>query len=109
MITITPAQDEHTTDDFSEEAATSSNLSATVTPDEETKLRIKYLANVGKALFTLNSEVNQQTDFYVAKESLNKFKQGILKLQLEDESRKGMLNLIEYLQKKIDRRLKASR
>lgn len=87
---------------------TQSTTSSTVIPDEETKERIKNLALVGKAIMTLSSETGYETDFYVAKEALNKFKDGLLRLQLDSEDQKGMLDLITYLQKKIDRRMHAS-
>ena len=78
-----------------------------IEPDEATKERISHLARVGKALNDTYSEANLEvgTDFYVALDSLNKFKDGVLKLSLDEESQKGMLDLIEYLRKKIERRM----
>ena len=76
-------------------------------PDEATKQRISHLARVGKALNDTYSEANLEvgTDFYVALDSLNKFKDEILDLSLDEESQKGILDLIEYLRKKIERRM----
>jgi predicted DNA-binding protein len=78
-----------------------------IEPDSPTKERIKNLAIVGKAMNDTYSEENLESgnDFYLAKEALNNFKEGIDKLNLDEESRQGMNELIEYLQKKIDRRL----
>ena len=78
-----------------------------VIPDEPTKERIKHLAVVGKALNDTYSEENLEggEDFFIALDSLNKFKEGIDKLQLDEVSRKGMYDLIEYLRKKIERRM----
>ena len=60
-----------------------------------------------KALNDTYSEENLEvgSDFYMALDSLNKFKEGIVQLNLEEESRQGMLDLIEYLRKKIERRM----
>jgi predicted DNA-binding protein len=78
-----------------------------IEPDNPTKDRIKNLARVGKALNDTYSEENLEvgSDFYMALDSLNKFKEGIVQLNLEEESKKGMLDLIEYLRKKIERRM----
>ena len=78
-----------------------------VQPDEPTKQRIKNLAVVGKALNDTYSEENMESgaDFFMAFEALNRFKEGIEKLDLDEESRHGMLDLIEYLRKKIQRRM----
>ena len=78
-----------------------------VQPDEETKERIKNLAVVGKALNDTYSEENMESgdDFFLALESLHRFKDGIEKLELDEESKTGMLDLIEYLRKKIERRM----
>jgi type I restriction-modification system DNA methylase subunit len=76
-------------------------------PDPSTKDRIRNLAIVGKALNDTYSDENLEvgTDFYLAKEALTKFKEGIDKLDLDESSKKGMGDLIEYLNKKIDRRM----
>ena len=78
-----------------------------VQPDSETKERIKNLAVVGKALNDTYSEDNMESgaDFFVALESLNRFKDGIDKLDLDEPSKTGMIDLIEYLRKKIERRM----
>lgn len=79
---------------------------ATVTPDEETKDRIKNLAVVGNAVLSNVTDVGQQTNFFLAKQALNEFEAGIDRLELDDESMQGMKSLIKYLNIKIDRRLK---
>ncbi|MFQ5493241.1 MAG: hypothetical protein ACE5DX_03725 [Candidatus Dojkabacteria bacterium] len=78
-----------------------------VEPDEQTVERIANLGIVGEALNEQYSEENIDlgTDFFLAKEGLNKFKAGILRLNLAPRSRKGMLDLINFLQKEIDRRM----
>lgn len=78
-----------------------------VAPDEETKKRISNLAVVGTAISEITGgEVSFDTDYFVAKEALNKFMAGIDRLDLDPESRTGMVNLVNYLQKKIDKRMK---
>jgi hypothetical protein len=77
-------------------------------PDEDTKQRIKNLAVVGAALFQISDDNMGNTKFFIAKTSLQEFKKGINKLDLDPESKKGMDDLISYLDKKIDKRLKQS-
>lgn len=76
-------------------------------PDPQTKERIKNLAVVGKALNDTYSEENLESgaDFFMAFEALLKFKEGIEKLDLDEPSKAGMMDLIEYLRKKIERRM----
>ncbi|KXK26723.1 MAG: hypothetical protein TR69_WS6001000737 [candidate division WS6 bacterium OLB20] len=78
-----------------------------VEPDAETKERIANLAIVGEALNETYGEENMDygTDFFLAKEGLLKFKSGIERLNLDPRSRKGMMDLIDYLMKKIDKRM----
>lgn len=78
-----------------------------VQPDAETRERIKNLAIVGKALNDTYSEENLESgaDFFMALESLNRFREGIEKLDLDEKSKEGMMDLIEYLRKKIERRM----
>ncbi len=78
-----------------------------IQPDEPTVERIKHLAIVGKCIKQAYSEGNQDTggDLLVAKDSLLKFKTGIEALELDIPSKQGMLDLIDYLDKKLDRRL----
>ena len=76
-------------------------------PDDQTRDRIKNLAVVGTAINQLGgSEVSYDTDYFVAKEALNRFMEGIDRLDLDYESHEGMVNLVKYLQKKIDKRMK---
>lgn len=73
--------------------------------DNQTIERIRSLALVGDALFETTNEIGFQTKFYEAKESLNKFKDEIEKLELDADSRRGIMNLVHYLHGKIDKRL----
>ena len=77
-----------------------------VEPDPPTRERLINLAAVGRALNDTYSEDNLETGdgFYYALDSLNKFKEGLDKVNLDEPTRKGMDDLIEYLRKKIDRR-----
>lgn len=78
-----------------------------IQPDEQTKERIKNLAIVGNALNDTYSEANMDsgTDFFMALDALSKFKEGIEKLDLDESSKTGMIDLIEYLRKKIEKRM----
>ena len=76
-------------------------------PDDSTVNRIKNLAVVGTAIKQAYSEENQDFggDLLIAKSALRKFEEGINALHLDPESKKGIMNLIEYLDKKLDRRI----
>lgn len=76
-------------------------------PDPQTADRLKYLSSVGKALNDTYSEENLDigSDFYVALDNLNKFREGIDQLELDEQTKSGMYDLIEYLRKKIERRM----
>lgn len=76
-------------------------------PDAATAERIKNLSAVGRALFEADSDITYKTDYFLALEALNRFQSGIDLLELDDESTLGMKNLIEYLRKKINKRMKA--
>jgi len=82
--------------------------SSIYTPDELTRERFKNLAVVGNALMQTADENRYQTDYYIAKQALDKFVELYKLLDLDPESRTGMDGLIDYLRKKIDRRLNAS-
>lgn len=77
-----------------------------MTPDEDTKGRIKNLGAVGTALVQISNENAGETDYFIAKQSLRNFEEGINKLDLDYESKKGMKNLIDYLDKKLEKRIK---
>lgn len=79
----------------------------TIQPDAPTIDRIKNLAIVGTAIKQAYSEENQAVfkDLFPAKAALSKFEEGIRALKLDPEDLQGMLDLIEYLDKKIDRRM----
>jgi predicted DNA-binding protein len=83
-----------------------SSTPSTFKPDEETKNRIKNLAYVGTALVQISNEIAGETDYFLAKDALRRFEEGINKLELDYQSRKGMRDLTEYLKKKLDKRIK---
>lgn len=78
-----------------------------IEPDDATKERIKNLSRVGKALTDTYSNENLEvgSDFYLALDALDSFKDSILELKLDEQSMEGILNLVEYLKKKIERRM----
>ncbi|GAB4284678.1 MAG: hypothetical protein Kow0081_2030 [Candidatus Dojkabacteria bacterium] len=83
--------------------------SNSVVPDEETRVRIENLAIVGDALMSTGySETRYGTDYFLAKEALINFKNGIDKLALSPKAYNGMRNLIKYLDSKIDKRMRQS-
>lgn len=71
--------------------------------DSDTIVRIKYLAYVGTALYSAISSVSFDTNFFLAKEALVKFKVEIEKLKLDSESYEGMDKLIMFLGKELDK------
>jgi hypothetical protein len=78
-----------------------------IEPDDPTKNRLHHLAAVGKALNDTYSEENLDvgSDFYTALDSLNRFKEGLDQLVLDEQTKAGMNDLVEYLRKKIQRRM----
>lgn len=74
--------------------------------DQSTKDRIKNLAVVGKALNETSTDYGYDTSFFIAKEALSKFREGIHNLDLDQVSLSGMDNLIDFLEKEIDEKLK---
>jgi hypothetical protein len=76
--------------------------------DSSTILRLKYLADVGNALMESSNETSLQTNYFAAKEALNKFQAELTKVEMPLEISSGMQKLITYLQLKIDRRLQNS-
>ncbi|MDQ6985212.1 MAG: hypothetical protein Q9M91_02830 [Candidatus Dojkabacteria bacterium] len=78
-----------------------------IKPDPETLERCINLSRVGVAINSTQSESGFGTNFFVARESLNKFKEGVDKLDLSPEIVKGITDLINYLHKKIDKRANA--
>lgn len=77
-------------------------------PDKETQDRIKNLAIVGTAVLERSNEGKYETNYYAAKEALTKFKDGINKLELDEESKQGISDLVKYLDEKITKRLNAA-
>lgn len=78
-----------------------------IIPDEETKRRIEHLAFVGSAINSSGfSEKSFGTDYFLAKESLSAFKQEIESLELSPRTLQGILDLIKYLDQKIDKRMR---
>ncbi|MCA9380857.1 hypothetical protein KC678_01190 [Candidatus Dojkabacteria bacterium] len=87
--------------------STANDPNTTVTPDSETVQRIKNLAIVGKAITQIGSgDSSYNTSFFAAKEALLTFKDGIDRLELDPESKEGIHQLIQYLNNKIDKRMK---
>ncbi len=78
-------------------------------PDEDTRQRIKNLAVVGSALVQISNDNSGETNYFLAKTSLKTFKEGIDKLELDTQSKQGMFDLIQYLDKKIEKRLKQAK
>ncbi len=87
--------------------ATDPQQPTTHDPDEQTAERIRNLAIVGKALNETYSDQNQEqgTDFFLAKEALINFREGIHRLNLDEVSMEGMDALIDLLEKEIAKRL----
>lgn len=77
-------------------------------PDAYTSERIKYLAIAGRAIAETSNENTHETNFFLAREALKKFSEGLHQLELPQEDMWGMEMLIEYLDKKIERRLNNS-
>lgn len=75
-------------------------------PDAETKSRIKNLGIVGTTLLQAFSEENQDfgTNFVYAKEALERFRDGINRLELDEPSKKGMNDLVDFLYKELEKR-----
>ncbi len=74
-----------------------------IQPDEPTMERLRNLAPIGDLLFEVSNDNSEET-YFLAKSSLGKFKDGITKLELPPQIMKGMLNLIKYLETKIEKR-----
>jgi hypothetical protein len=77
-------------------------------PDADTNKRIAHLAKVGEALKKRADDNSFQTDFLIAREALDDFEAGINELDLDPQASQGMVDLIEYLRKKIQKRLQSS-
>ena len=77
---------------------------------EQTEERIKKLGVVGTALNQTFSEQNQDmgTDFDLAKTSLSNFLVDIEAMAISEPAKQGMRDLVAYLNKKLDKRIKAS-
>lgn len=80
-----------------------------IQPDSDTLKRLSNLANVGNALYLVSDSTKENTDFFVAKSSLNSFKMEIDMLDLPKDVRIGIQNLIKYLEIKIEKREKQSK
>lgn len=71
-------------------------------PDPATVLRIKALAEVGAALNSDIDDVTFESKYNNAKAALQRFQEGIEKLELDVLSQQGMRDLIELLSKEIE-------
>jgi len=79
-----------------------------IQPDAPTIDRLKNLAIVGTAIKEAYSEENQDFgggELVLAKSALDRFKEGIQQLELEPQDMQGMMDLVDYLNKKLDKRL----
>ena len=79
---------------------------AKTVPDEATKKRISFLARVGTALAQVNTEELDPSYYYLVKNDLKAFAEGIDELELDHQSQKGMHDLIYYLNNKLEKRIK---
>ncbi len=75
-------------------------------PDQATKTRLEKLAIVGNMLFQISNDNVDQTNYFLAKSSLQSFSEDISNLELDQKTMSGMMNLIKYLETKIDKRQK---
>jgi len=77
-----------------------------IEPDNLTKEILSQLASVGKAMNDTYSEDNMETGdgFYLALDNLNNLKEKLSGLTLDESTRQGLISLIDYLRKKIERR-----
>lgn len=76
-----------------------------VKPDSATARRIKSLGAVGLALNQISNSEEAQAISFSALTALKDFRDGIEQLDLEPQSSEGMKNLIEYLEKKLKKRI----
>lgn len=76
--------------------------------DDATVDRIKNLGFVGTALMEIANENTHQSKYLVAKQSLVKFMEGINQLDLSPVEKKGMQDLVSYLDSKLQKRLNNS-
>jgi predicted DNA-binding protein len=81
-----------------------SPVTATIKPSKETIDRIKNLAIAANAAYSIGSDITHNTDLYYAYEALNRFMDGINMLQLDEEDRNGMRNLVELIKSALDKR-----
>jgi len=76
--------------------------------DDKTKKRFTNLALVGDILFEISNETADQTHFFMAKSALAEFQKDMEALELGADIERGMQNLLNYLHKKIDKRMRQS-
>lgn len=77
-----------------------------IIPDVETLGRIESLGRVATLIRQSYGEDNLDigSNYYIARESLNKFYDGIKRLKLDAPIRQGMDDLVSYLNEKLDKR-----
>lgn len=81
-------------------------MSSKIVPDPNTLKRLQNLSIVGNFLFEISNENAEMTNFFLAKTSLQNFKEEIEMLDLPYEVKIGIDNLIKYLDQKIEKRKK---
>ena len=72
--------------------------------DEGTKKRYSNLSIIGNFLYQISNENVEQTDYFLAKTSLQEFGKATADVELDPQTRIGVENLIKYLDKKIEKR-----
>lgn len=72
-------------------------------PDPATLERIKKLSVVGKFLNQISNSTSD-TEFFSAKTSLELYRKDLNQLDLDPETKTGMNNLLDYLDRKIEKR-----
>lgn len=74
-----------------------------VKPDEQTAKRIKNLALVGAALAAGVTESTYDSNIFNAKGALEVFKAGIDKLDIDTQSRQGIADLVNLLNRELEK------
>jgi len=72
--------------------------------DTETLKRLTNLAFVGNFLFETSNETSEQMDYFLAKSSLKEFDNNLKMLELDGKTMDGLNKLVQYLDKKIEKR-----
>ncbi len=65
---------------------------------------LSNLSNIGKFLEQISDETTEQTEYFVAKTSIDNIKALISTLQIDANTLDGLNRLVSYLEKKIEKR-----